>query len=201
MENTRKNNGVTGKDVFTTGQVAKICKVTIRTVIKWYEAGKLEGYKIPASKDRRIPRANLLKFLQTHDYPYDPAIFDDGIRVLVADDDPNILRLFEDQLASMPEVELSTASNGYSAGFETAKLRPQILILDYNLGDINAGQVIETLTKDDVLANTRIYVMTGFLNDTEIAQLEAQGTTVWRKPLDFDHVRLAIKQVAPLMRL
>ena len=200
VEKTRKTNGVTGKDVFTTGQVAKICKVTIRTVIKWYEAGKLEGYKIPASKDRRIPKSSLLKFLQDHDYPYDPAIFSDKIRVLVADDDPGILQLFKDELAFMPEVELAFASSGYKPGFETARTRPQLLILDYNLGDIDAEQVLETLTGDDVLSDTRVVVMTGFLNDAEVEKLKDKGMRVWRKPLNFDRVRAEIKESSPVLR-
>ena len=44
------------KKVFTTGQVAKICKVAPRTVSKWFDSGRLRGYRIPGSQDRRIPR-------------------------------------------------------------------------------------------------------------------------------------------------
>ena len=33
--------------VFTTGQVAKICKVAPRTVSKWFDSGRLKGYRIP----------------------------------------------------------------------------------------------------------------------------------------------------------
>ena len=44
-----------GKDVLTTGEVAKICNVAPRTVSKWFDSGALTGYRIPGSKDRRIP--------------------------------------------------------------------------------------------------------------------------------------------------
>ncbi len=50
------------KDVLTTGEVAKICNVASRTVSKWFDSGQLRGYRIPGSKDRRIPVANLVKF-------------------------------------------------------------------------------------------------------------------------------------------
>ena len=52
------------KKVFTTGQVAKICKVAPRTVSKWFDSGRLRGYRIPGSQDRRIPREHLLRFLK-----------------------------------------------------------------------------------------------------------------------------------------
>ena len=54
------------KKVFTTGQVAKICKVAPRTVSKWFDSGRLRGYRIPGSQDRRIPREHLIKFLKEH---------------------------------------------------------------------------------------------------------------------------------------
>src|SRR5256712_12415513 len=57
------------KKVFTTGQVAKICKVAPRTVSKWFDSGRLRGYRIPGSQDRRIPRENLVRFLKEHGMP------------------------------------------------------------------------------------------------------------------------------------
>ena len=52
--------------VFTTGQVAEICKVAPRTVAKWFDSGRLKGYRIPGTQDRRIPREYLFKFLREH---------------------------------------------------------------------------------------------------------------------------------------
>ncbi len=52
--------------VFTTGQVARICKVAPRTVSKWFDSGRLSGYRIPGSQDRRIPRDDLAKFVKDH---------------------------------------------------------------------------------------------------------------------------------------
>ena len=47
------------KDILTTGEVAKICNVAPRTVSKWFDSGQLRGYRIPGSKDRRIPLAQI----------------------------------------------------------------------------------------------------------------------------------------------
>lgn len=57
------------KDVFTTGQVAKICKVSPRTVNKWFDSGRLRGYRDTGSSIRRVPRANLIAFLLEHGMP------------------------------------------------------------------------------------------------------------------------------------
>ena len=57
------------KDVLTTGEVAKICNVAPRTVSKWFDSGSLKGYRIPGSKDRRIPLNHLVRFMKDHDIP------------------------------------------------------------------------------------------------------------------------------------
>src|SRR5687768_16017987 len=75
----------TDKDVLTTGQVAKMCNVAARTVSKWFDYGQLKGYRIPGSKDRRIPRAQLIKFMKEHGIPLD-GIQSGRPRVLIVDD-------------------------------------------------------------------------------------------------------------------
>lgn len=55
--------------VYTTGQAAKLLQVAPRTVGKWFDSGRLKGYVIPGSQDRRIPQDSLLKFLKEHGMP------------------------------------------------------------------------------------------------------------------------------------
>lgn len=54
------------REVLTTGQVAKIIQVAPRTVSKWFDSGKLKGYRIPGSNDRRITRKELERFIKEH---------------------------------------------------------------------------------------------------------------------------------------
>lgn len=56
-------------EVFTTGQIAEICKVSHRTVCRWIDSGRLKGYRIPGSKFRRVPRENLIQLLEQHEMP------------------------------------------------------------------------------------------------------------------------------------
>lgn len=57
------------RDVYTTGEVAKICSVSVRTVVKWIDSGMLPGYRIPGSQDRRVTAAALEKFAKDNDMP------------------------------------------------------------------------------------------------------------------------------------
>lgn len=54
------------KMMFTTGEVAKICHVKTSTITRWFDAGKLKGYRVPNSQHRRVKRDALLSFLDEY---------------------------------------------------------------------------------------------------------------------------------------
>ncbi len=55
------------KDVYTTGDVSRVCRAAVRTVAKWCDTGALSHYLVGA--DRRIPRESLVKFMRLHNIP------------------------------------------------------------------------------------------------------------------------------------
>lgn len=57
------------QEVYSTDQAAKIVKVSARTISKWFDSGRLPGYRIPPHQERRIPRDGLVKFLRDHGMP------------------------------------------------------------------------------------------------------------------------------------
>ena len=57
--------------LYTTADVAKICKVCIRTVCMWFDGGHIQGFRIAGSKHRRIPAVDLEKFMTEHNIPVD----------------------------------------------------------------------------------------------------------------------------------
>ncbi len=58
-----------GKKVLTTGDVAKVCNVASRTVTLWIDKGLLKGYRLPGSRDRRIPVPELVRFMKKYEIP------------------------------------------------------------------------------------------------------------------------------------
>ena len=57
------------KTVFTTGEAAKICKVSQQTIIRCFDNGQLKGFRVPGSRFRRIPREALYKFMKDNGIP------------------------------------------------------------------------------------------------------------------------------------
>jgi excisionase family DNA binding protein len=176
------------KDLLTTGEAAEICKVSQQTIIRCFDAGRLEGFRIPGSKFRKIPRQNLIKFMKENNIPLD-GLESGKKKVLIVDDDPEIVELLQDALARDGRFEIETASSGYDAGMLTQQFHPDIILLDYMLPDVNGNIVCQTIRKNREFDSTRIVIVSGVVKQDEIDQLLKSGAQDFiRKPFDIDEL-------------
>ena len=182
MDNREKDRDVAAKQVFTTGEAAELCKVSQQTIIRCFDSGRLNGFRVPGSKFRRIPRAELIRFMRENDIPSE--LFQTGsIRVLIVDDDPQIVRMLEDYLSADERFEVRTATTGYDAGMVTHEFRPDVILLDYILPDVNGSVVCDRIKSNPELQDTRIIIISGVVRQDEInGLLEAGADEFIAKP-------------------
>jgi len=172
------------KDLFTTGEAAEICRVSQQTIIRCFDAGRLEGFRVPGSRFRRIPRQNLVKFMKENNIPLD-AIESGKRKVLVVDDDAEIVELVVEILERDGRFEVKTASSGYEAGMATERFRPELILLDYMLPDVNGNMVCQTIRRNPEFENIKIIIVSGVVKEDEIAQLLKSGAEDFiRKPFN-----------------
>lgn len=177
------------KKVFTTGEAAEICKVSQQTIIRCFDSGRLQGFRVPGSRFRRIPRDELLRFMRENDIPTQALDRRGKQRVLVVDDDPQILELFVDALTRDGRFEVRTASNGYDAGMLTEAFRPDAIILDYMLPDVNGNVVCQRIRENDAYAGTRIIFVSGVVVPEEVEKLKRAGADDFiKKPFNMEHL-------------
>lgn len=182
------------KQVFTTGEAAEVCKVSQQTIIRCFDSGRLNGFRVPGSRFRRIPRGELIRFMRTNEIPID-VLGDDRRRVLVVDDDPQILAIVQETLKN-ERFEVKTASNGYDAGILTEQFRPDLILLDYMLPDINGSVVCERIRSNPEYAGTRIVFVSGVADESEIQRLLARGADAFvRKPFRPDDLLRTVTQL------
>jgi len=172
------------KDLFTTGEAADVCKISQQTIIRCFDAGRLEGFRVPGSRFRRIPRQSLVKFMKENKIPLD-SIESGKRKVLIVDDDAEIVELIVDILSRDGRFETETASSGYEAGMATQRFRPELILLDYMLPDVNGNVVCQTIRKNPEFESIRIIIVSGVVKQDEIAQLLKSGAEDFiRKPFD-----------------
>lgn len=176
------------KELYTTGEAADICNVSQQTIIRCFDSGKLTGFRIPGSRFRRIPRDSLVKFMKEHDMPL-KNLESGKKKVLIVDDDQEIVELMVDVLGRDGRFDIRTASSGYDAGIMTQQFRPDLIILDYMLPDVNGNVVCQTIRKNDEFANTKIMIVSGVVNQEEIDGLIQAGAQEFlKKPFNISQI-------------
>lgn len=175
------------KNLFTTGEAAEICSISQQTIIRCFDSGKLDGFRIPGSRFRRIPRESLLKFMKENSIPLDNLEVEKGgkIKVLIVDDDAEIVELMVDVLNRDGRMEIRTASSGYDAGLLTQQFMPDVIILDYMLPDVNGNIVCQTIKRNMQFEHIKIIIVSGVVNQDEIEDLLRAGAAEFiKKPFN-----------------
>lgn len=172
------------KEVLTTGEVARICNVAPRTVSKWFDSGKLRGYRIPGSKDRRIPLDQLLRFMRAHGIPLNG--LETGLtRILVAEADKDMADLLSSALMKEASYQVDIARSAFEAGALAATLKPQVMMLDVQIPGLAGREALRQIRHQPEFANTRLIALAGPLRPGEEEALRQDGfDAVLAKPFE-----------------
>lgn len=185
------------KAVYTTGEAATICNLSQQTIIRCFDNGQLKGFRVPGSKFRRIPHESLVAFMNVNSIPLGN-LEGDKIRVLVVDDDPEIITLFVEVLENDGRFEIATAQTGYDAGLMTQQFHPKVIILDYMLPDINGNVVCKTIRDNPELSGIKILIISGMVDPSEVGMLKEAGADDFiKKPFNIEAV---IKRMVELVK-
>jgi len=174
------------KTVFTTGEAAKICKVSQQTIIRCFDNGQLKGFRVPGSRFRRIPREMLYKFMKDNGIPTD-ALESGKRKVLLVDDDTELVELMTKVLEEDGRFEVRVATTGFDAGMMVKEYRPDIIVLDVMLPDINGKEVCQRVRADSTLEDVRILCISGMIEEDKIQDLKLSGADDFlHKPFEIE---------------
>ena len=163
-----------GKNVLTTGDVAKICHVAPRTVSKWFDNGQLKGYRIPGSKDRRIPVSELVRFMKMHNMPT-TELATGKIRVLIADSNEKTASALAEVLRNKADYQVETVRSTFETGAVVGRFTPHVLLLSLLADDIDATSVCKAIRDNEDLRTIKIIALVNHLSDSESAALLHKG--------------------------
>ncbi len=184
------------KTVFTTGEAAKICKVSQQTIIRCFDSGQLRGFRVPGSRFRRIPRDILYRFMKENGIPTD-ALESGRRKALIVDDDEELVELIRDALDADGRFEVRVANNGFDAGMMVREYHPDIIVLDVMLPDINGKEVCQRVRSDTALDDVKIICISGMVEQDKIEDLKASGANEFmQKPFEIEHL---IERVCQLL--
>jgi excisionase family DNA binding protein len=187
-----------GKNVLTTGDVAKICNVAPRTVSKWFDSGQLKGYRIPGSKDRRIPLNELLRFMKQNDMPL-PNMPAGRMRVVIVDNNGNGSVELAESLKTQSDFEIRVVKTSFETGTVIQKFSPHVLLVNLLSKDIDAAEICKNIRADEEFKTIKIIALANHLTSGEAAALLQKGFDGYvSKPNDISEVIRTIEQTTAI---
>jgi len=172
------------KDVFTTTEVAKICRASRVTVDRWLNSGDLKGYRPTPNSNWRVTKKELVRFMFSNNIPMD-LLKTDRVKILIVDDEVVITSFISRKLKKERNFEIDVANSGFKAGVKLTEFKPDIVILDIVLGDMDGREFFEHIKENPELSGTKVIGISGKIDPSEEQSLLEQGFSAFiRKPFN-----------------
>ena len=199
----------TNDDVLSTREAAERLGVALRTVQLWVEGGVLPAWKT-AGGHRRISRAAVERLIGERSAALagdavarspagatDLAGVPDGrLKVMVVEDEPDLLRLFTMVIAGWElPINVTPAANGFEALLRMGQHCPDLLITDLNMPGMDGFKMISALRGVDQGFDEMEIVVVTALSEAEITQRGGLPASVriFHKPVPFDELENLVR--------
>jgi excisionase family DNA binding protein len=177
------------REVFTTGEVAKLCHVAPRTVTKWFDSGELGGYRIPGSRDRRIPMEELVRFMEAHKLPMDGLDLGPTRILLVGES------LTAEAVGWDSTWKTLTADHAFEAGVAALQHRPHVILFDVSQRAEEALAACRVVQTCQELSDTRVLAVVTEATHASRSELMAGGFHgVVSRPFDLEQLRTVLRK-------
>lgn len=136
------------------------------TVVNWIKANRLKAHKTPGGH-RRIAREDLILFLRKYEMPIPKELVRSpkaDPKILAVDDDPDERELLQNLLEAAG-FEVTVASNGFEAGLLFGSVRPDLVVMDLRMPDMDGYGAIELLRSRPETAGTPVVACTGMADE------------------------------------
>ena len=184
---------MTNRDAYGTVEIARLLDVSPATAVNWIRAGKLRAWRTPGGH-RRVPRAELLRFLRKNKMPVPEELCDQPRRVLVVDDDPGVRRVLLaafDEIAAkaVPDgIEVRFAEDGIAGLIDVGFFRPDVLVLDIVLPGMDGYEVCRRIRSYPDFRPLILAISGQRSPEVEKRILEAGADAFFPKPLDLEEL-------------
>ena len=183
------------KDIFRASEIARICRTSRQTVNRWLNSGAIHGFRPTKTSDWRITRKDLLQFMKENSIPFDLLNEEEKIKVLVVDDEVNLANIIVRALRDDEGLLAEAANSGFTAGIKLENFKPDVVILDIFLGDMDGRELFEYIRQDPEHGDIKVIGITGMLDEDKIDDMLEDGFDGFLiKPFDIEALRNLIHE-------
>jgi excisionase family DNA binding protein len=171
------------KTIYTTHDISRLLQVNPRSVINWIEQNLLPSYRTPGGH-RRVRRDDLLAFLRKHQIPTPASLVEGKFRILIVEDEEEVVTLLKTYLQRQGGYEVASASNGINALIEVGRIKPDLLILDVMIPGVDGIEVCRRIKGDS--ANKTVIIVISGNAESEKKVIQAGADVFMQKPVDLE---------------
>ncbi len=186
--------------VLTVSQTANMLGVAVQTIHQWVEKGLLDAWRTPGGH-RRILKKSVLSLLDQRVGKPEKRDHSAPFHLLVVEDDPRMAMTYKMHLRKWEfAMQVDTAASGVEALIQVAKRRPDMIITDLVMPDLDGFRMIKELRKDVEMQSIHLIVITIL----EARDIQAKGgipedVMVLQKPVQFSWLKEIIRQKITLL--
>ncbi|MFL5321927.1 MAG: response regulator [Myxococcaceae bacterium] len=176
-------------NLFTTHDISRMLQVDPSTVSKWIDRGMLIAFRTPGGH-RRVRSGDLRSFLLAHQMPVPEELGSDVIRLLVVDDEKQVLDTIKRQFKPYAgQIELTVTTSGIEAVLLVAETKPHGVLIDLNMPDLDGYEVVRRISARKQFEGVRLITMTARHSQETVAEsLKAGAAACLPKPLQVEAV-------------
>lgn len=172
------------KPYLTPTEVASMLMVSPITVRQWAAKGLLKA-ELTLGGHRRFMRHEIERFARDHGLKLQREDGDERTRLLIVDDDPQLVRLVTAALEDRADLTIETAVDGFEAGSKVQQFNPDVLLIDLMMPGLDGFEVCRRLKADPQTRGIRVIAMTGYASPENAARaLDAGAEHCLAKPFD-----------------
>lgn len=175
--------------IFTTTEVARMLELNPTTINKYVDGKILRAFRTPGGH-RRVRESDLMEFLKDYAIPVPLELTSRrrGLKVQIIDDDAEFSKSLREELAAFsPDVSVHCNDNGYAGLLDISIFKPDLLILDYVMPNLDGEEFMEIFRNHDQFRSTEVVVVTGYPKpELEEKVLALGARAFFTKPLDMD---------------
>lgn len=195
--NALKLSGIHRKPL-NVGLVAKICRVSKKTVLNWIYKDALKAFTTFGGHYRIWP-GDLKEFIVKSglDVPFQ-FVDERKTTFLIVDDDPAYSILLKEALCTrFPSADVVMSDDGYEALLLIGERKPQLLLLDLRMPRIDGFQVLELLRQRNKDHSMKVVILSAYLDEDTRARLREQGVDqAWDKG---ENLNLMLQSIEKLL--
>ena len=189
----KKNNA---RALLSPTQAAKFCNCSDSTIKRLLKSGRIEYYMTPGGH-YKIYKDDLIRFMSENGIPVYEEIEIIRKKVLIVDDDEHLREGMARYIRlNRPDIEPTTAADGFEAGVLLMRFMPDLVILDLIMPGMNGFEVCRKIKENPSTRNITVIVLTGFGNEENKQKAyNCRADLVLFKPVDMEDLLQTIDNI------